>query len=74
MMRGHKWEAFVLDLSFIGWQILSAISGGLIGMFYVAPYISATHAELYSAIKEEAKMKGLITNEELPGFGDPEII
>ena len=25
MMKGNKWDTFVLDLSFIGWQILSGI-------------------------------------------------
>lgn len=26
VMRGHKWELFVLDLSFLGWMLLSACS------------------------------------------------
>ena len=25
LMRGHKWELFVLDLSFLGWMLLSAM-------------------------------------------------
>lgn len=25
VMRGHKWELFVLDLSFLGWMLLSAL-------------------------------------------------
>jgi len=24
-MKGHKWQLFVLDLSFIGWAVLAAI-------------------------------------------------
>ena len=74
MMRGHKWEAFVLNFSFFGWHWLSALSGGLVGIFYVNPYINATYAEFYSAIKAEAKMKGLFAPHELPGMGEPEII
>lgn len=26
MMQGQKWKAFVLDLSFIGWYILSGLT------------------------------------------------
>ena len=67
MMRGHKWEAFKLELSFYGWFLLSMATSGLVGIFYVNPYWSATFAEFYSAIKAEAKMKGLYTSDELPG-------
>ena len=51
MMNGHKWNAFVLDLSFIGWIILSALTLGILHIFYVGPYIQATDAELYEAVK-----------------------
>lgn len=51
MMNGNKWRAFVLDLSFIGWGILSAITFGIVGIFYVSPYVYSTHAELYNALK-----------------------
>ena len=33
MMDGQKWNTFVLDLSFIGWDLLSAVTGGLLGLF-----------------------------------------
>jgi len=52
MMRGHKWNAFVLDLSFIGWLILSGITCGILGIFYVFPYVFETDAELYLALKD----------------------
>lgn len=52
MMNGEKWNAFVLDLSFIGWNLLSAITFGLLGIFYVNPYYYLTFAELYAALKE----------------------
>lgn len=47
MMEGEKWNAFVLDLSFIGWSILSALTGGLVGIFWTNPYRYAADAELY---------------------------
>ncbi len=51
MMNGHKWRTFVLDLSFIGWNILSALTFGLLGLFYVNPYRQCTNAELYWELK-----------------------
>lgn len=51
MMKGQKWRSFVLDLSFIGWNILSALTLGILGIFYVQPYIDATHAALYEALR-----------------------
>lgn len=51
IMKGNKWRAFVLDLSFIGWYLLSAFTFGILSIFYVNPYVYATEAELYHAIK-----------------------
>lgn len=53
MMMGNKMNAFVLDLSFFGWIILTVITCGIAGVFYVNPYIAATDAELFIAIREE---------------------
>ena len=50
MMNGHKADAFVLDLSFLGWILLSALTCGILHIFYVGPYIQATDAELYKAV------------------------
>ena len=55
MMYGNKWKAFVLDLSFIGWEILSAITFGIVGIFYVNPYVYQTEAALYQYLLEERK-------------------
>lgn len=49
MMQGHKWELFVLDLSFLGWYLLVAITFGL-AAFYVTPYHTATRAAFYRGI------------------------
>lgn len=51
LMKGNKWKTFVLDLSFIGWEILSLLTCGLLGLFYVDPYKIQTDAALYEAIK-----------------------
>ena len=50
MMSGQKWKAFVLDLSFIGWEILSAMTLGILHVFYVKPYRDMTDAALYEAL------------------------
>lgn len=53
MMYGQKWEAFFLDLSFIGWLILGAVTCGIAGIFYVKPYVDATNVELYVTLRED---------------------
>lgn len=50
MMTGNKGEAFVLDLSFLGWYILSAFTCGILSIFYVNPYVYLTDTELYVAL------------------------
>ena len=50
LMYGNKMDAFVLDLSFFGWMILEALTLGLLGLFYVRPYVFATEAELYRVL------------------------
>lgn len=65
-MNGRKWDAFVLDWSFIGWEILSVCTLGILSFFYVDPYIHATQAEFYCAVKAEAIQKGITDEMELP--------
>jgi uncharacterized membrane protein len=47
LMQGSKWNAFILDLSFIGWYILSAVTMGIVGVLYANPYHDMTRAALY---------------------------
>lgn len=54
MMKGHKWELFVFDLSFLGWFLLSIITFGLADIFYVHPYYSSSHAAFYENLKAQA--------------------
>lgn len=51
MMQGNKWKAFVLDLSFLGWYILNGMTLGILGIFYVNPYVNQTNAALYLRLK-----------------------
>lgn len=60
MMTGQKWEAFVLELSFIGWGFLTVITCGIVGIFYAEPYRQATFAELYSYNRAVAYQNGYI--------------
>ena len=52
MMNGEKMNTFILDLSFIGWYILSGITCNLVGIFYLYPYKYATDAELFLVLKQ----------------------
>ena len=51
LMTGNKWKTFVLDLSFIGWDILSLMTWGILEIFFVAPYKASTDAALYETLK-----------------------
>lgn len=55
MMNGHKMDLFVLELSFIGWHLLGAITFG-IAYVWVIPYISATTANFYNSIKNQPEV------------------
>ncbi|MBR3737125.1 MAG: DUF975 family protein [Eubacterium sp.] len=60
MTDGHKGELFVLDLSFIGWDFLTAITFGLVGI-YVAPYVYTTKALYYENFKLRAFQLGTMS-------------
>lgn len=54
MMKGHKGELFVLELSFIGWQIVGALCLG-VGIYWAVAYSEAAKAHFYESIKGENK-------------------
>ncbi|MBE6309359.1 MAG: DUF975 family protein [Bacteroidales bacterium] len=56
MMEGHKWEYFCLILTFIGWFLLLIITAGIASL-WVTPYMSATFANYYEAVKAEYETK-----------------
>lgn len=64
LMKGHKWECFVLELSFLGWDLLGAATMGLVSIFYTNPYRIAVMGEYYAYIREQGKEKK-IKNAEL---------
>lgn len=53
LMDGHKFDLFYLQLSFIGWAILSILSLGL-GVFWLIPYQMTAQAAFYRDIKNES--------------------
>lgn len=65
MMDGEKMDAFVLDLSFIGWYFLSIFTCGILAIAYVEPYQEHTNAGLYIALREKAINNGLVHPSEL---------
>ncbi len=68
MMRGEKWNAFVLDLSFLGWNILSTVTAGIVGILYSRPYQKSTWAEFYKVNREKVLRSGEASWNELPGI------
>lgn len=63
MMKGNKWKTFILDLSFILWEILSTITFGLLDILYVNPYKIATSVELYKTLKENNNVEEVSKNQ-----------
>ena len=49
LMRGHKFEYFTLQLSFLGWAYLSIFTFGLLGI-WLNPYMQVTMANYYNAL------------------------
>ena len=57
MMDGNKWETFKLDLTLLGWNILSFLSIGITGLFYSNAYIECIYSELYIDIRNDKLSK-----------------
>lgn len=52
MMKGHKYDLFILDLSFIWWYVLVGITFG-VASIYVVPYVEATRINFYQSLKND---------------------
>ena len=52
MMKGHKFDLFILQLSFVGWVFLSIFTLG-IGLLWVIPYMMTAQAAFYQDIRKE---------------------
>ena len=53
LMKGHKWEMFLLQL---GFALLSVLVGGItlgIGLLWMIPYLYCAYARFYERLKEE---------------------
>lgn len=51
LMHKNKRKLFLLDLSFLGWNLLSLLTLGLLDFFFVNPYITGCHTELYATLR-----------------------
>lgn len=51
LMNGHKGELFTLELSFIGWDLLCALTLG-IGYLWLNPYKNAAKASFYRELSQ----------------------
>ena len=52
MMQGRKMRLFLMDLSFIGWLLLTAVTLGIAGL-YAIPYYCAANTEFYRSVKAD---------------------
>lgn len=68
MTKGHKGKIFVMGLSFIGWQLLNMLTFGILGIFYVNPYMYMSFAGLFVELRNQAVASGAISREELDGY------
>ena len=51
LMKGHKWDLFVLQFTFIGWFFLCILTCG-IGFLWLIPYMGTAQAHFYQDLKE----------------------
>ncbi len=65
-MNGEKWNLFILELSFIGWELLGLLAC-CVGIYFVVPYEQATFAEFYACMRAKILAQGISTEEELTG-------
>lgn len=54
MMRGHKWQCFLWNMSFLGWDLLRWATLGLTGLFYSNAYKTCAMALYYTQRRQEA--------------------
>ncbi|MBR7008792.1 MAG: DUF975 family protein [Ruminococcus sp.] len=65
MMNGYKWELFKIDVTMLGWTLLSMLTLGVVGIFYSNPYRAAIHSEVYIALRRRAIEQGMEFADEL---------
>lgn len=52
MTMHHKWELFLLDVSFIPWYILGPLTLGMTNVFYFRPYKEMLKANIYFSYRK----------------------
>ncbi|WP_437130984.1 DUF975 family protein [Peptostreptococcus russellii] len=66
LIKGHLWEFFKLQISFIGWYLLSILTAG-IGIIFVNSYVMTSSANFYLELvykeEEKAREMGIINSE-----------
>jgi len=67
MTDGFKGDIFIMHLSFIGWHILDSFTYGILGIFYVTPYMNTALAGLFVELRGYAVASGSIHPSELDG-------
>lgn len=53
LMNGNRWRLFCLEMSFIGWILVSVLFTFGIGVLWLIPYMEASTAAFYREIKAE---------------------
>lgn len=61
MMRGHRFDLFVLDLSFIGWELLSSIL--FFPIVWYLPYSGVCYAHYYLILKDMPELQKRFTEQ-----------
>ena len=59
MMKGHKWQCFVFELSFLGWEVLGVFTMGIFDILFTNPYKMAVFTRYYAELRAEAIEKGV---------------
>ena len=62
--KGRKWDLFVMYLSFLGWDIISLFTCGILQL-WLMPYKNMTYTNAYHALMKEALESGRIKPEDL---------
>ena len=67
---GMKWQLFVLDLSFIGWSLLSALTMGLLNV-WLTPYMTLCDLAYFEEGQRRVGRGSFNGGERPPEAGDP---
>ena len=63
LMKGHKWECFLLEFSFLGWGFLGTFTMGVTDILFTNPYRVAVGGEFYEQLRREGLKKGMVSEE-----------